>query len=67
MPRALLTFTMLAVCVVLPASASAKEPRSALVERESQLTHAVPNHRADERRMSRLRQGPHCAPRVRGA
>jgi hypothetical protein len=42
MPRALLTFTMLAVCVALSATASAKEHRSASVKREFQLSHPCP-------------------------
>ena len=42
MPRALLSFTMLAVCVALSATASAKEHRSASVKREFQLAHPCP-------------------------
>ena len=42
MPRAMLIFATLAVCVALPISASAKEHRSASVKREFQLTHPCP-------------------------
>ena len=42
MPRALLTLTVFAVCVVLPVSASAKEHRSASVKHEFQLAHPCP-------------------------
>jgi len=42
MPHALLTFSMLAVCVVLSASASAKQQRSASVKREFQMTQPCP-------------------------
>ena len=42
MPRAMLIFAMLAVCVDLPISASAKEHRSAWVKHEFQLTHPCP-------------------------
>jgi hypothetical protein len=42
MPRSLLTFTMLAVCVALSATASAKEHRSASIKREFQLAHPCP-------------------------
>jgi hypothetical protein len=38
----LLTAAMLAVCVALPVSVSAKQPRSAWVKREFQLTHPCP-------------------------
>ena len=37
MPRALLTFTMLTVCLVLSTAASAKGHRSPSVKREFQL------------------------------
>jgi hypothetical protein len=43
MPRALLTFILLAVCVALSATASGKEHRSALAKREFQLTHPCPS------------------------
>ena len=42
MPTALLIAAAFAVCVVLPGSASAKQPRSASVKREFQLTHPCP-------------------------
>jgi len=42
MPRAMLIFAMLAVCVDLPISASAKEHRSAAVKCDFQLTHPRP-------------------------
>ncbi len=42
MPTTLLIAAALAVCVVLPGCASAKEQRSALVKREFQLTHPCP-------------------------
>ena len=42
MPHALLTLSMLAVCVVLSASASAKQQRSASVKREFQMTQPCP-------------------------
>jgi hypothetical protein len=42
MPRAMLIFATLAVCVALSISASAKEHRSASVKREFQLTHPCP-------------------------
>jgi hypothetical protein len=43
MPLALLISATLAVWVVLPAVASAKEHRSAAVKREFQLTHPCPS------------------------
>jgi hypothetical protein len=43
MPTVLLICTTLALCVVLPISASAKEPRSTLVRHEFQLTHPCPS------------------------
>jgi hypothetical protein len=42
MRTALLTAVLLAVCVALPISASAKQHRSASVKREFQLTHPCP-------------------------
>jgi hypothetical protein len=42
MPRALLTFIMLAVCVALTATVLAKDHRSTLVKREFQLMHPCP-------------------------
>ena len=42
MPTALLIAAAFAVCFVLPGSASAKQPRSASVKREFQLTHPCP-------------------------
>jgi|SRR6516165_6000769 len=45
MPTSLLICATLAVCVVLPISASAKEELSTLVRREFQLTHPCPSTR----------------------
>ena len=42
MPLALLLCAILAGCVVLPVSASAREPRSASVKGDFQLTHPCP-------------------------
>jgi hypothetical protein len=42
MPTALLIAAALAVCVVLPGAAPAKQPRSAAVKHEFQLTHPCP-------------------------
>jgi hypothetical protein len=42
MRAVLLTAVVLAVCVALPVSASAKQPRSASVKHEFQLTHPCP-------------------------
>ena len=42
MPTALLTTAAFAVCVALPISTLAKQPRSASVEREFQLMHPCP-------------------------
>jgi hypothetical protein len=42
MRTALLTAVVLAVCLALPVSASAKQPRSPSVKREFQLTHPCP-------------------------
>ena len=42
MPTALLTTAAFAVCVALPISALSKQPRSASVKREFQLTHPCP-------------------------
>jgi hypothetical protein len=42
MPTALLIAAALAVCVVLPGPASAKQQRSASVKREFQLMHPCP-------------------------
>jgi hypothetical protein len=44
MRTVLLISFLLAVCVVLPASATAKEPRSAWVKHEFQLTHPLSEH-----------------------
>ena len=66
MSTALLICAALAVCV-LPAPASPKEHRSASAKHEFQLIHPLPVHRADERRLPRLAQRSHCAPRVRWA
>jgi hypothetical protein len=51
--------TAFAVCVVLPGSASAKQPRLASVKRELQLTHPCdrahePSNRTEERRLPSL-------------
>ena len=43
MAPVLLICTTLVLCVALPVSASAKEPRSTLVKREFQLTHPCPS------------------------
>jgi hypothetical protein len=42
MQHPLLIYAALAVCVVLPAAASAQEHRSAVVKHEFQLTHPCP-------------------------
>jgi hypothetical protein len=44
MPAALLTTAAFAVCVALQISALAKQPRSASVKREFQLTHLCPTN-----------------------
>jgi hypothetical protein len=43
MPRRLLICATFALCIALPISASAKEPRSSLVKHEFQLAHPCPS------------------------